>query len=831
VAYLARHGDLFLAEQFGAEDPGTLFEFEGIRVLTNTVDNHPESLKIYQPIGWVGNFDIQDLGDDKELYRWPFLIDGSRDQDDYSRIIEMAKAFSLTGTALEAALSEILDMDSWTHTFALMSLFGIGDAYSQGNPHNLDMYVRPSDNKVLAFPWDWDFVFSQGPTAPLHGGQNIGKILDLPQFEHLYLGQLQHLIETVFNRPYMTRWVEHFGTLLQSNLASVLTSIDNRTRHVNAQLPARVPFRLGGDEAAGDATVLIGDQAPAAALVPSAENQGDQLGTSWTLPGFVESAAWKQGVTGVGFETSPANFEPLIGLDVNEMQGKNGTVFIRVPFELGETAQLEQVMLRMKYDDGFVAYLNGVQVAAANAPANLTWDAVATATNLTANALKFADFDLSNFKHLLRPGKNLLAIHGLNRPISGTDALFVPQLSVYTVSDAPTPELVVDQSPARVEGIGWVNVKQIRVAGTNTPLPVKWLTATKWQADVPVSLGRNELTLEAIDFQGRVIGRQAINITSSAGQPVRDYLRISELMYHPGVPSAAELAAGFDDAERFEFIEVVNTAAAVDGPTLSLAGLRFDVGIEFDFPDIQLAPQQHLVIARDLDAFRFRYGDPVAAVGPFVEGRFDNAGERLRLADNQGVTILDFVYGDLGDWPVAADGAGNSLELIDPSSTSPADYGIGARWRASGQLGGSPGSSANSPASGDFNLDGLTDGQDLDLLCRGLLGQDPRFDLNRDQQVDRNDVEWMLSEVLHTTAGDANLDGTFDSRDLVLVLTAGGYEDDLVGNSSWAGGDWNCDGEFNTSDLVAAFVAGGYTTQAQAPATLRPATVDAAFAA
>ncbi|MCA9167644.1 MAG: lamin tail domain-containing protein, partial [Planctomycetales bacterium] len=200
LTYLARHSDIFLREQFENGGDGTLFKFEGIRVLTSTVDGRPESLKLYQPIGWVGNFDIQDLGDDKELYRWPFLINGGRDRDDYSRIIDMAKAFSLTGDALERAVAEVLDMDNWTQTFALMSLFGIGDAYSQGNPHNLNLYVRPSDDKVLALPWDWDFVFSQAATAALHGNANIGKILNLPQYEHLFLGQLDHLMNTVFNR-------------------------------------------------------------------------------------------------------------------------------------------------------------------------------------------------------------------------------------------------------------------------------------------------------------------------------------------------------------------------------------------------------------------------------------------------------------------------------------------------------------------------------------------------------------------------------------------------------------------------------------------------------
>lgn len=57
-------------------------------------------------------------------------------------------------------------------------------------------------------------------------------------------------------------------------------------------------------------------------------------------------------------------------------------------------------------------------------------------------------------------------------------------------------------------------------------------------------------------------------------------------------------------------------------------------------------------------------------------------------------------------------------------------------------------------------------------------------------------------------AGDSNLDGAFDSSDLVAVFTAAKFE---TGRSAtWAEGDWNRDGFFNTSDLVTAFSQGCY---------------------
>jgi hypothetical protein len=53
--------------------------------------------------------------------------------------------------------------------------------------------------------------------------------------------------------------------------------------------------------------------------------------------------------------------------------------------------------------------------------------------------------------------------------------------------------------------------------------------------------------------------------------------------------------------------------------------------------------------------------------------------------------------------------------------------------------------------------------------------------------------------------GDANLDGRFDSRDMISVLQTGEYEDGLSNNSAWSEGDWNGDGQFTTRDFVYAF--------------------------
>jgi len=241
---MARYGDVFLKSQYDNGTEGTVFKMEGIRVMQTTLSGDPQDLKIYMPIGWVSSFDITDLGDDKERYRWPFKINRNRDKDDYDRLIQMAKSFALNGLALQKALDEVLDVDEWMRQFALMSLCGIGDIYSQGNPHNLNFYVRPSDHKILAMPWDWDFTFNRSTSSSLWGNKNMAKIISLPVYTRTYYWHLYDLMETIYNPQAMSYWINHYGDIAGENFSSYLSYIGSRADYVSNRLPESIGFEV-----------------------------------------------------------------------------------------------------------------------------------------------------------------------------------------------------------------------------------------------------------------------------------------------------------------------------------------------------------------------------------------------------------------------------------------------------------------------------------------------------------------------------------------------------------------------------------------------------------
>lgn len=144
------------------------------------------------------------------------------------------------------------------------------------------------------------------------------------------------------------------------------------------------------------------------------------------------------------------------------------------------------------------------------------------------------------------------------------------------------------------------------------------------------------------------------------------------------------------------------------------------------------------------------------------------------------------------------------------------------------------------PVTADFNGDEVIDVDDVDALMAQIAAgtHESSFDLTADGQVDAEDLnEWLaiaasanLPPGATYFAGDANLDGLFDSSDLVQVFQRGEYEDDADGNSEWSTGDWDADGDFTSSDLVAAFQTGRYEIQMQTGAAKLAAAVEWLYA-
>ncbi|MGY8688057.1 MAG: IgGFc-binding protein, partial [Verrucomicrobiales bacterium] len=125
-------------------------------------------------------------------------------------------------------------------------------------------------------------------------------------------------------------------------------------------------------------------------------------------------------------------YDPLITSDVElEMKGVNSSAYVRVPFYLSAfPGSANKMLLRMRYDDGFQAYLNGVPVASRRIPSSLTWNSKATSDRFDPLGLVRETIDISSHIGALQQGTNVLAIHGLNADAKADRFLILPELCV-----------------------------------------------------------------------------------------------------------------------------------------------------------------------------------------------------------------------------------------------------------------------------------------------------------------------------------------------------------------------------------------------------------------
>jgi len=384
-------------------------------------------------------------------------------------------------------------------------------------------------------------------------------------------------------------------------------------------------------------TVLVAEHAYKRILVPTGA-----VDDAWKGGRPFNDMSWTP-VTGdpggVGFERG-TGYDPYIGLDVEgRMYSKTAGCYVRIPFAVhADPTPSDLLTLRVRYDDGFVAYINGVEVQRAQVNGSPQWNSAASGSHESAG---LETFDLSDKKGLLRKGQNILALHGLNVSTTSSDFVLSAELTTAHKTSAAEP---------RVSDTG--------VAYTG-PIPLTRSAGVK----------------------ARVLSAQgpsALNEAVFAVGPVKDSLRITEIMYHP-------LDTGDPQDPNAEFVELTNIGAA----PINLSLVRFTKGIDVTFGDVVLAPGAYVLAVKDQAAFARRYPSFAGTLAGRYAGSLDNAGEEIELRDAAGQTVLSFAYGD--HWYDATDGDGLSLTVRDPWKTDPIAYATRAAWQPSAALGGSPG--------------------------------------------------------------------------------------------------------------------------------------------
>lgn len=462
---------------------------------------------------------------------------------------------------------------------------------------------------------------------------------------------------------------------------------------------------------------------------------------TWMMSDFDDSS-WTAGVTGIGFDSF--DYLPLIGLDTNdEMRfGGKASAYMRIDFQVEDPAAYLGLRLQMKFDDGYIAYLNGVEIHSQFAPDAPSWESDATGSH-ESSVDDYEIFDVSAFAGELVSGTNVLAIHGMNDTTGSRDFLIMPELLGLIGSLEPVIEFgAIDFSPASGNQDGEffelinnndlaVDVSDWSISGgvdfklapgtvipANSSLYVSPNVTTFRERTVSPKGGEFRYVVGPYSGHLSSFGESLAlhdaagvlnNSGSYVGEPsdIQQSLVITEIMYHPEPNGSAE------------YIELMNIS---DSVTLDLTGVNFTKGITFDFTGggvTSLAPGARVLIVRDLSAFEATYGSGLPVAGVFsLSSRLSNEGESIKLEDSEGGTVKEFSYDDKAPWPINPATGGFSLVLITPG-TNP-DPSEPSNWRASIAIGGTPSGTDAVTYSGDPTADLDNDG--LSALVEYAVG-------------------------------------------------------------------------------------------------------------
>ena len=238
-------------------------------------------------------------------YRWTTgaRARGSRTRLDDTSIIDLMQRADATGPDYEEDLLEIIDMDNWMRTFALIDLASFWDAF--GNPNWKNSYLyKPDGGKWVQFTWDFDVglgVFNDPINQalfPTSVDANIRRMYDTPAFIRSYWRAMDESFGTFFSGSGVTPRLESKRVAYQAAGLSftspfspsgpynlpVTTWIDQRAAFIQPQLDAvSSPFDVTAptdNSSTAAQTITLSGTAPVGAA--SLEVNGIMLEVEWT---------------------------------------------------------------------------------------------------------------------------------------------------------------------------------------------------------------------------------------------------------------------------------------------------------------------------------------------------------------------------------------------------------------------------------------------------------------------------------------------------------------------------------------------------------------------
>jgi hypothetical protein len=321
--------------------------------------------------------------------------------------------------------------------------------------------------------------------------------------------------------------------------------------------------------------------------------------TAWRKPGFDDSS-WREG---------PAPFsygEGLPGTILADMRGNYTTVYLRQTFVVEDPAAFSRVALAAISDDGYIAWINGHEVARFNVGSGEI-PYRGTALGPLNEPVPIEVFEIHNFRDVLVAGTNVIAVQAMNNSLAGSsDFVIAVVLEAEIDEQPPVVASIIPAPDSRVRELSRITVIfDEPVEGVDAQdLRINGVVATNL-----TGFGGNQYVFE---FAPQPAGDVTVEWAEDAG--IRDlspranafagkgwaYI-VDPNLPPPGV-SISEFMADNDetlndeDGDASDWIEIENSsdeAVNLDGWRLTDTATRLDRWV---FPPVTLPAHGYLLV-------------------------------------------------------------------------------------------------------------------------------------------------------------------------------------------------------------------------------------------
>ncbi len=176
------------------------------------------------------------------------------------------------------------------------------------------------------------------------------------------------------------------GHVQAGSVVTLTNSLSNGVLYYT--LDGTDPRLSGTAHVVQESFTLVPENAAKRVLVPSGP-----INNGWATSNAFDDSTWISGTGGVGYERD-TGYEKYFSINVGSQMLTRTTCYIRIPFTVSDNpSTFNTLTLRMRYDDGFIAYLNGFEIARALFTGSPAWNSAADTTHDDAAAVVFEDFD------------------------------------------------------------------------------------------------------------------------------------------------------------------------------------------------------------------------------------------------------------------------------------------------------------------------------------------------------------------------------------------------------------------------------------------------------